>query len=140
MAFGNESFDVHRFPIESVGWPHRRCAGLNRAQHTAKNQLLRASQSTPLNRAEGVAKATDADRRRFLEIARESALEYAAIQDVLEVCDALPRERNAAAKRLLDRMVAMLTKLGQRGDSVHEPTSDDNRMGGSDPDADTDSE
>ena len=32
----------------------------------------------------------------------------------------------------------MLTKLGQRGYSVNEPTSAYNRMGDSDPDTDTD--
>jgi hypothetical protein len=39
----------------------------------------------------------------------------------LEVCGILPREHNAKAKELLDRIVAMLTRLGQRGYSVHEP-------------------
>ena len=99
---------------------------------------------------------SEADRRRFFEIAvgsalvhpesprpyaryfRDDALECAANQDVLEVCDALRREQSAEAKRLLDRLVAMLTKLGQRGYSVNEPTSDYNRMGDSDPDTDTD--
>ena len=41
------------------------------------------------------------------------------------------------AKALLDRMVAMLTKLGQRGYSVHEEPGE-YRPGKIDPDADTD--
>jgi PII-like signaling protein len=32
----------------------------------------------------------------------------------------MPAEDNANAKALLDRIVAMLTKLGQRGYAVHE--------------------
>jgi glutamate synthase domain-containing protein 1 len=41
----------------------------------------------------------------------------------LEVCGVLPCEHNAKAKELLDRIVAMLTRLGQRGYSVRETAS-----------------
>jgi hypothetical protein len=47
-------------------------------------------------------------------------LECGAAQDVLQACGATPAEDNANAKALLDRIVAMLTKLGQRGYAVHE--------------------
>ncbi|HCS89697.1 MAG TPA: hypothetical protein DIW77_06430, partial [Chromatiaceae bacterium] len=43
----------------------------------------RASQAIALNSAEGNGKATSEDRRRSFEIARGSALECAAIEDVL---------------------------------------------------------
>ena len=42
-------------------------------------------------------------------------MECGAIQDVLEVCGALSEEENTSIKALLDRIVAMLTKLGRRG-------------------------
>ena len=73
-----------------------------------------------MNIAEGNGKGTDGDRRRYFEIARGSALECGAVQDVLEVCGAISPTENAEAKKLLDRIVAMLTKLGQRGYSVGE--------------------
>ena len=104
---------------------------------TAKEQLLRASQSVPLNIAEGNGKSTEGERRRFFEIARGSALECAAVQDVLEVCGALSAEENADAKRLLDRIVAMLTKLGRRGYTVREGL---NEYEGDKIDTDTDSD
>jgi len=47
-------------------------------------------------------------------------LECGAIQDVLEVCGAIPVEENARAREVLDRIVAMLTKLGRRGYTVRE--------------------
>lgn len=119
MTFGHEQLDVYRAAIEYVGWAFRLCERL-KAHRNAKDQLLRASQAIPLNIAEGNGKATEGDRRRFFEIARGSALECAAIQDVLEVCGALSPAENADTKRLLDRIVAMLTKLGQRGYSVGE--------------------
>ena len=84
-----------------------------KAHRNAKEQLLHASQSIPLNIAEGNGKPTEGERRRFFEIARGSTLECAAIQDVLEVCGALSPTENANAKKLLDRIVAMLTRLGQ---------------------------
>jgi four helix bundle protein len=119
MPFGHEQLDVYRVAIEYVGWCFHLCERL-KGHRNAKEQLLRASQAIPLNIAEGNGKATEGDRRRFFEIARGSALECGAIQDVLQVCGALSPAENVEAKKLLDRIVAMLTKLGQRGYSVRE--------------------
>gem|GEM_PF-420985 len=119
MTFGHEQLDVYRAAIEYVGCAYRLCERL-KAHRNAKDQLLRASQAIPLNIAEGNGKATAGDRPRFFEIARCSALECAAIQDVLEMCGALSMQENAEAKKLLDRIVAMLTRLEQRGYSVRE--------------------
>jgi len=123
MAFGHEKLDVYRAAIEYVGWAYRLCEGLQ-GHRNAKEQLLRASQAIPLNIAEGNGKATDGDRRRFFEIARGSALECGAVQDVLHVCSAISPEANAGAKKLLDRIVAMLTRLGQRGYTVGDQPGD----------------
>lgn len=119
MGFGHEKLDVYRAVIEYVGWAYGFCEDL-KGHRNAKDQLLRASQAIPLNIAEGNGKATDGDRRRYFEIARGSALECGAVQDVLQVWGALSAEENAIRKALLDRIVAMLTKLGQRGYAVHE--------------------
>ena len=99
--------------------PTATAQGLQGHRH-AKDQLLRASQAIPLNIAEGNGKATGGDRRRTFEIARGSALESGAVQDVLQVCGALSAEENESRKALLDRIVAMLTKLRQRGYAIHE--------------------
>lgn len=139
MTFGHEQLDVYRAAIEYVGWAFRLCERL-KANRNAKDQLLRASQAIPLNIAEGNGKATEGDRRRFFEIARGSALECAAVQDVLEVCGALSPAENTDAKRLLDRIVAMLTRLGQRGYSVREAPDrfgSDEVESDSDPDPDS---
>jgi four helix bundle protein len=117
MTFGHEKLDVYRAAIEYVGWAYRVCERL-KEHRNAKDQWLRASQAIPLNIAEGNGKATEGDRRRYFEIARGSALECGAVQDVLEVCGGLSSAENAQAKILLDRIVAMLTKLGQRGYSI----------------------
>jgi hypothetical protein len=81
------------------------------------------------------------ERRRYFEIARGSALECAAVQDVLEVCGALSAAGNADAKILLDRIVAMLTKLGRCGYVTREVQNGyDSGKTDCDPDSDTDSD
>src|SRR5690554_4946582 len=138
MTFGHEKLDVYRLSLEYVGWCYKICEKLKN-QRNAKEQLLRASQAIPLNIAEGNGKATAGDRRRFFEIARGSALECGAIQDVLEVCGALSAEENSEAKAVLDRIVAMLTKLGRRGYTVREEPAE-YCMVGIDSDSDSDSD
>ena len=138
MSFGHERLDVYQAAIEYVGWAYRLCEQL-KGHRSAEEQLLRASQAIPLNVAEGNGKATDGDRRRYFEIARGSALECGAIQDVLEVCGALSAEENSEAKAALDRIVAMLTKLGRRGYTVREEPAE-YYMVGIDSDSDSDSD
>jgi hypothetical protein len=84
---------------------------------------LRASQSIPLNTAEGNGKAAEADRRKGFEIARGSALECAAIQDVLVVGKALEENKSRERKIEWDRMEAMLSRLGKGGYSVQEESA-----------------
>ena len=138
MGFGHERLDVYRAAIDYVGWAYHFCEEL-KGHRNAKDQLLRASQAIPLNIAEGNGKATDGDRRRYFEIARGSALECGAVQDVLEVCGALSAEENAGRKLMLDRIVAMLTRLGQRGYRLHEEAGE-YRADRIDTDTDTDSD
>ena len=111
--FGHEKLDVYQAALEYVANVYRLAPRLKGSHRHARDQLLRASQSIPLNIAEGNGKSGPADRRRYFEIARGSALECAAIQDVLQVGSAITEEENARNKELLNRIVAMLTRLGQ---------------------------
>ena len=138
MGFGHERLDVYRAAIDYVGWAYHFSEKL-KGHRNAKDQLLRASQSIPLNIAEGNGKASEADRRRYFEIARGSALECGAIQDVLQVCGALNREENLRQKAALDRIVAMLTKLGHRGYTIREAEVGSEGLRGRD-DTDVDSD
>jgi len=113
MLFGHEQLDVYQISIDYVSWAHNLAKRLTGVDRHARDQLLRASQSIPLNIAEGNGKGTDADRRRFFEIARGSALECAAIQDCLAACDVLIGDENRKGKAMLVRVVSMLTKLGR---------------------------
>jgi four helix bundle protein len=120
MVLGHEKLDVYRLSIDYVAWVYEKCAKLNGVYRSTREQWLRASQSIPLNIAEGNGKTAKADRRRYFEIARGSALECAAIQDVLVVGQGLDNEESRQRKGELDRMAAMLSRLGGRGYCVKE--------------------
>ena len=115
MTLGHEKLDVYRLSIEYVAWVYQQAEALNGVHRPARDQWLRASQSIPLNIAEGNGKTSDADRRRFFEIARGSVYECAAIQDVLVVGGVLDKAESRERKEELDRMAAMLSRLGGRG-------------------------
>ena len=120
MGLGHEKLDVYRLAIGYVAWVLERSERLNGVHRHARDQWLRASQSVPLNIAEGNGKTAEPDRRRYFEIARGSVLECAAIQDVLVVGKALEENESRERKLELDRMAAMLSRLGRRGYALEE--------------------
>ena len=120
MALGHEKLDVYQLSIGYVAWVYEKSTDLGRNLRYARDQWLRACQSIPLNIAEGNGKATEADRRKYFEIALGSALECAAIQDILVVGKALDETESLKRKQELDRMAAMLSRLGGRGYCVEE--------------------
>ena len=120
MGLGHEKLDVYRLSIGYVAWVYETAGSLTGVHRPARDQWLRASQSIPLNIAEGNGKTAQPDRRRYFEIARGSALECAAIQDVLVVGKALDETESRERKTELDRMAAMLSRLGGRGYNVRE--------------------
>ncbi len=141
MALGHEKLDVYRLAIGYVAWVYEIAARLEGVHRAARDQWLRASQSIPLNIAEGNGKTADADRRRYFEIARGSAMECAAIQDVLVVGKALTEADSQIRKTELDRMAAMLNRLGGRGYQVRESEDAYAARGEQvDPDFDSDSD
>ena len=123
MGLGHEKLDVYRLSIGYVAWVYEKADSLTGHHRSARDQRLRASQSIPLNIAEGNGKTASADRRRYFEIARGSTLECAAIQDVLVVGKALDEQESLERKTELDRMAAMLSRLGGRGYSVAESSA-----------------
>ncbi len=118
--FGHERLDVYRLAIEYVASSYRIAKSLNGPERHARDQWPRAAQSIPLNIAEGNGKQSLKDKNRFFEIARGSALECAAIHDVLLSFEAIDSELNLVGKSDLKRIVSMLTRLIQRTATVSE--------------------
>jgi four helix bundle protein len=106
-----ERLDVYRCAIEFLAVAVRVTAHMPRGQSDLRDQLRRASTSIPLNIAEASGKTGAADRARFHSIARGSALECAAILDVLRLLRAESADDLDEGKRLVSRIVAMLSKM-----------------------------
>ena len=122
--FDHDRLDVYRLSIDYVASSFAITKNLNGLHRHARDQWLRAAQSIPLNIAEGNGKRSLKDRNRFLDIARGSALECVAIQDILAATDGLHAESHRDLKRVLHRIVSMLTRLIGRADLASESDAD----------------
>ena len=118
--FDHDRLKVYRLSIEYVASSFAIAKKLNGCHRHARDQWLRAAQSIPLNIAEGNGKRSLKDRSRFLDIGRGSALECVTIQDILAATDGLDDDHHAELKRMLHRVVSMLTRLIARSDAVAE--------------------
>ena len=118
--FDHDRLDVYRLAVEYTAESFLVAQGLSGLHRHARDQWLRAAQSIPLNIAEGNGKRSPNDRARYFDIARGSALECAAIQDVLVASSGLPVESSQAMKRKLHRIVSMLTRMAMKLDGVAE--------------------
>lgn len=108
--FDHEKLQVYQRSLSSVAWGTdllEQCP----AKAAVVGQLDRASTSIPLNIAEGNGRYTPADRCRFFDVARGSALECAAALDVLVAKRLLSSEGIAAGKQILIEIVSMLHGL-----------------------------
>jgi four helix bundle protein len=106
--FDHEKLDVYQDAIGFVSWIDELLEEIPKSLAVC-NQLDRASTSIPLNIAEGNGKYTEADRCRFFDIARGSALECAACLDVLVAKNRI--DSAESGKAILVRIVSMLVGL-----------------------------
>ena len=116
--FDHEKLDGYRLSIEYATASYGIARTLTGVNRHLRDQGLRAAQSIPLNIAEGNGKQSLKDKNRFFEIARGSALECAAIHDMLKAFAAVEEEPNRQGKSPLRRIVSMLTRLIQRSGRV----------------------
>ena len=82
-----------------------------RGHREIRDQLVRAALSVSANLAEGCGRRAPADKAHFYAIARGSAMECAAIVDVIRSLGLSPVATCKQARWLLVRIVQMLTKL-----------------------------
>lgn len=104
-----ERLDVYRVALEfrSLATSIQLPAG----QRELRDQLDRASLSIVLNTAEGGGRVGAADKTRFYAMARGSAMECAAILDVLRLGGLAPGRVCDKGRSLLVRIVQMHTRL-----------------------------
>jgi four helix bundle protein len=115
-AADQPALELDRLDVCRVSLEFQRlvAAATTRVRGELRCQLERASLSVPLNVAEGFGRRSAADRRHFYSIARGSALECAALLDVLASRGLIAIGPLRQLRSLLVRIVQMLTRLGQR--------------------------
>jgi four helix bundle protein len=110
VLFDHEKLHVYRRALEFIEWVTPLLEDLPKSL-AVHNQLDRASTSVPLNIAEGNGKFGPADRFKFFDIARGSAVECTACLDVLIRKKKCSAERAAEDKAMLREIVSMLMGL-----------------------------
>jgi four helix bundle protein len=110
QQFDHEKLDVYQKSIAFVAWATELLERVPRSV-AAHKQLDRAATAIPLNIAEGNGKYTSADRCRFFDIARGSALECAACLDVLVAKRLAEASQIEEGKEMLVAIVSMLVGL-----------------------------
>ena len=118
VVFDHEKLHVYQVGLAFVAFAAGTAKELKGEFRSTRDQLIRSSQSIVLNIAEGNGKHSDAERKRYFEIARGSAMESAATLDVIVACGISPPAAIASGKALLFRIVSMLSKMTDIGDAV----------------------
>ena len=108
--FDHEKLRVYQETLAFASWAE---TVLERAQKSSPlhDQLDRARTSILLNIAEGNGRFTAADRCRFFDAARGSALECAACLDLLAVKNVIDSKELTQGKQPLEKIVSMLVGL-----------------------------
>ena len=89
------------------------CNAIPRGHTVLRDQLRRAAFSVPLNIAEATGRVSAADGAQHFAIARGSAMECAAVLDIIRLLGVLTDDQHRQAAELLARMVSMLSKLSR---------------------------
>jgi four helix bundle protein len=107
-ALDAEKLDVYRVALEAQA---QAAALVPEDRRVLRDQLERASLSVILNIAEGAGRRSRKDKARHYAIARGSAMESAAIVDVIARRKLGEATACASTRGLYVRVVQMLTKL-----------------------------
>jgi len=107
----HENLDVYQCSVKFLAFSAKIANQIPKEYSGLSNQLRRASTSISLNIAEGSGKTTRADKAKFYGIARGSSMEYGAVLDACLVLEFSEKDLVKDSKKLLVRVVAMLTKM-----------------------------
>ena len=110
--FDHERLRVYQASIDFLAWLEGLYPEIER-KVSAREHLVRASASVPVNIAEASGKSSMNERRQFIDTAYGSSLECAACLDVLCVLQCTSPSMAQAGKRQLSGIVAMLIGFRQ---------------------------
>ena len=106
-----QRLDVYQRAIEFLALASEIVEDLPRGHAERADQLLRAAESVVRNIAEGAGRWSEADSAKHYKIARGEAMESAASLDVLRLRRLVTSERYERGIKLLEAVVAMLSKM-----------------------------
>ena len=106
-----QRLDVYQRAIEFLALVGDVVAELPKGHAERSDQLVRAAESVVRNIAEGAGRWSDADSAKHYKIARGEAMECAASLDVMRLRKRVPPPQYDQGIRLLEAVVAMLTKM-----------------------------
>ncbi|KAB2887136.1 MAG: four helix bundle protein [Kofleriaceae bacterium] len=106
-----QRLDVYQRAIEFLSLAYEVVDDLPRGNGDRADQLTRSAESVVRNIAEGAGRWSEADSASRYKIARGEAMECAASLDVLKLRKLISMERYQRGLRLLEGVVAMLTKM-----------------------------
>ena len=106
-----QKLDVYQRAVEFLALTSDISIEVPRGNAALLDQLRRAATSILLNIAEAAGRTGKADAARTYAIARGSAMECAAVLDALSLLKLVDALRHQRGTELLERVVAMLTKL-----------------------------
>ena len=111
---GQEQFKAYELSVEFLAAAMNLLDQVPNGNSHFRDQLRGAATPIPPSLAEGSGKMSNKDKLRFYSIARGSAMECAAICDVLVLTE--PRLRNSAeaAKETLEQIARILTTMGSK--------------------------
>jgi len=112
VFFAHEALNAYKEALELVSWFHG-FLGCGTIGSGYAKRLDKTTTSVVLNIAEGNGRFSDAEQRRFLDIAHTCAMRAAACLDVLAVRQQAESRQIAQGKRILARIVPLV--LGLRG-------------------------
>jgi len=106
-----QRLNVYQRAIEFLALSRDIVEALPRGHRPRADQLTRAAESVVRNIAEAAGRWSDADSSKHYKIARGEAMECAASLDVLKLRNLIVQPHYNRGIQLLERIVAMLTKM-----------------------------
>jgi four helix bundle protein len=111
VALDHRRLDVYRFALQCLAAIDEIVEGMPPGRAHLKDQLDRAATSIVLHLAEGAGEFSPRDKARFYRVARRSAVESAAILDIVAQRRHAPLDKLARTQQLLVAIVSMLVRL-----------------------------
>ena len=106
-----EKLDVYRVAMEFYVFAMQLSLDIPKGYGDLADQMKRAALSIPNNIAESTGRLTKTDKRKFLGIARGSAMASAACLRAIQALDLCSEQKEAEGRQYLIRVVSMLTKM-----------------------------